>query len=320
MAKRITYNIDWMQYGCDWPDWLHEWPIDPQSVRDILRTFVPHLYVKGQPYERPDSDKPNGMHGYNRTYDYGYATIHVNPDRRDMKAHVRMTGSECGAWRDLGGVDDRLVQFVRGVGGQASRIDLAFDLFDYGIDLMRIYKDWKGGKVECRARKVTPVVSGVMDDKRAVVEAATVYFGSRTSDVMVRMYDKGKEQRTDLDWTRVELEIKGDKAKAYLIAMDANGIAETGRAILADYFYKMPYAFWRDILKGEIVPLPTVGRKVTERQAWLRNVVFPLLRDEIANEWDGVEETGITREIESMIRDNWRTRSLAIRKQYGAWD
>lgn len=320
MAKHITFNIDWMQYGVNPPEWLTTWPIEADGVRDILKTCIPHLYVKGKPYERPDGDTPNGMHGYTRTYDVGYATAHVNPDRLDMKVHIRMTGSECGVYRDLGGDDARLVKFVRGVGGATSRIDLAFDLFDYGIDLMRIYKDWKVGKVECRARKVTPVVSGVMNNERMVAEAATVYFGSRTSDVMVRMYDKGKEQQTDLDWTRIELEIKGDKAKAYLIAMDNNGIPETGRAILADYFYKMPYVFWREVLKGSIVPLPSVGRKITERQAWLRNVIFPLLREEIAAEWDGMEETGITREIESMIRDNWHTRALAIRKQYQAWD
>lgn len=319
MEKRITFKLDWWQYAVAWPDWLTEWPIEDDEARKIIRTCVPHLYVSGKPYDRPHGDKPSYMQGYTKTYDYGYATIHVDPNRRDMKCQVRMTGGDLQTYRDLGGDDARLVQFTRGVSGSTSRIDCAFDLFAYGIDLMQIYKDWKRGKVACRARKVTPVVGARMDEQGNVVEAVTLYFGSRTTEIMVRMYDKGKEQETDLDWIRIEIEIKGDKARAYGVAMDANGIAETARAILADYFYKMPYAFWRDVVKGKLADLPKVGRKMTEREAWIRNVVLPVLRDEIAAEWDGMEETGITRDIEALIRDHWRTRALAIQKQYGAW-
>lgn len=315
--KHITFNIDWLQYMTALPDWLNEWPMEYVEGVKIAKTAVPHLYQRGEPYERVKGDRPGGMQGYTALYDLGYATVHVNPNRPDMGMQTRMTGGELGIWRDLGGDDKRLVQFVRGVAGKTSRIDLAFDLFNYNIDLAYIYKQWVAGKVGCRARKVTPITSGVMGEDRKVTESTTLYFGSRQSEVMVRMYDKGKERGTDLDWTRVEIELKGDKAHAYTVAMDANGIPETGRAILADYFFSMPFKFWKDILKGEIAPLPTVGRKLTERESWIMNVIIPMLRQEIENEWDGITETGITREVEALIREHWHTRAMAIRKQYG---
>jgi hypothetical protein len=315
--QKITHNLDALTYSVAWPDYVWEWPISDIDAREIIRTCVPHLHVKGQPYERPKGETVYGMQGYKLSYDWGYASAHVDPMRRDMKVGIRMGGNDLGVWRDLGGDDDRLVGFVRGVKGSTSRVDIAFDLFDYGIDVKRLYTDWKSGKIEARCRKVRPLTEGEKDDKGVVTEAATVYFGSRTSEVMIRVYDKGAEQKTNLDWTRFELEIKGDKAKTVMEDACRLGIATVGKQMLRDYFPRMPYRFWKSLTQGESVALTSVGRKMTEREAWIRNVVFPVLREEIAKEWDGCVETGITRDIEALIREHWTTRAIAIKKQYG---
>lgn len=314
---RIVHSVDWMQYAVTWPDYVWEWPIDDGEARKIIRTCVPHLHVAGKPYERPDDNHVNGMKGYRLTYDYGYASAHVDPQRRDMKVGVRMTGQDLGVWRDLGGDDKRLINFVKGAKGSTSRVDIAFDLFDYGIDVKRFYDDWKRGKVRGHFRTVQPLTKGTVGEKGEIVEATTVYFGSRTSEIMVRAYEKGKEQNTDVDWVRIELEIKGDKAKVVTDDMHRLGIAETGKQLLRDYFTAMPYKFWKQLTQGESSELTPVGRKMTEREAWIRNVVFPVLREEIAKEWDSCVETGMTRDIEALIREHWAVRAMAIKKQYG---
>jgi hypothetical protein len=316
-VAKITHNIDWLQYSVAWPDFVWQWPIEYKEATDIVRTAIPHLHVKGEPYSRPEGQHVGGMQGYTRTYDFGYASGHVDPNRRDMKIGVRMAGQDLGVWRDLGGDDRRLVGFVKGAKASTSRVDIAFDLFDYGINVPRIYDDWKAGKVEARCRKAKPYTEGEMQPNGKVTEATTVYFGSRTSEVMVRFYEKGKERGVDLDWTRVELEIKGDKAKVVMEDCARLGIDTVGKQMLREFFPKMPYKFWKQLLTGESVALTSVGRKMTEREAWIRNVVLPVLREEIANEWDSMTETGITREIEALIRQNWTTRATAIRKQYG---
>jgi hypothetical protein len=314
---KITHNIDWLQYSVAWPDYVWEWPIEDSEARLILKTCVPHLHISGKPYERPDGDKVVGMQGYTRTYDCNYASAHVDPKRREMKVGVRMTGQDLGTFRDLGGNDERLINFVRGAKGSTSRVDIAFDLFDYGINVPRIYDDWRRGKVQARCRKARPLTEGTRNDKGEVSEATTVYFGSRTSETMVRIYEKGKEQGVDLDWTRFELEIKGDKAVAVMSDCARLGVGAVGKQLLREYFPSMPYRFWKPLTEGESVELTSVGRKCTEREAWIRNVVFPVLREEIAKEWDSMTETGITREIEALIREHWTTRAIAIRRQYG---
>lgn len=314
---RITHHIDWLQYSVDWPDFVWEWPLHPAEGRDIVRACIPHLPVLGVKIERPNDYKPFGMAGYSLIYDMLYCTAHVNPQRRDMKVGVRMTGKELGVWRDFGGDDKRLATFVRGVKGSTSRVDIAFDVWDYGVEPMQIYRDWKGGKVQSQGRKATPLTSGVMGADGKVSEATTVYFGSRTSETMIRVYEKGKEQQTDLDWVRFEIELKGDKAKVVMADIDRLGAGVVGKQILRDYFPKMPYKFWKQLTHGESVELTSVGRKATERQSWLLNVIFPLIAEEIANEWEGTTETGITRAVEALTREHWRTRAIAIQKQYG---
>jgi hypothetical protein len=134
---------------------------------------------------------------------------------------------------------------------------------------------------------------------------------------MVRIYDKGMEQNTDLDWVRFEIELKGDRAKLFIGDAHRLGIDVVGKQILREFFPVMPYKFWGALIKGESVPLSAVGRKTTEREAWIRNVVLPVLREEIEKEWSGEAESGITRDVEALIREHWTTRAMAIRKQYG---
>lgn len=314
---RIVHSVDWFQYSVRWPEKVSAWPLEREGQMNIVRTAIPHLSVSGMPPMRPASDEVMGMKGYALTYDLLYASAHVDPKRREMKIGVRMTGQDLQAWRDLGGNDERLIGFVAGCKGSISRIDIAFDLFDYGIDVPRIYEDWKKGRIQCNARRARPLTDGVKEKDGSITEATTVYFGARTSDLMIRIYEKGKETGTGLDWVRVELEIKGDKAKAILADCERLGFPVVGRQLLRDYFQKMPYKFWKELTLGDSVALTSVGRKMTEREAWIRNVVFPVLVEEIAKEWDGCIETGITRGVEELIREHWTIRATAIRKQYG---
>lgn len=316
-TKAITHNIDWLQYSVCWPDSVIDWPYEETEARAVLRSAVPYVHAGNEAIERAPSDKILGMQGYTRTYDFLYATAHVDPRRREQKIGVRMTGSELGMFRDMGGNDAKLADFIAGTQARTSRVDIAFDLFGYGIDPMRLYRDWKSGKLNGRFRKAVPMTEGVKMPDTSVAEASTVYFGSRQSELMVRVYEKGKEQHTELDWQRFEIEVKGDKAVAVMSDIHRLGAGTVGKQLLRDFFSDMPYKFWGDLTVGKSTELTSVGRKLTERQAWLRNIIFPLLREEIANEWDSLTETGITREIEALIREHWTTRAIAIRKQYG---
>lgn len=316
MSKQITHCIDWLQYSVEWPNQISEWPINRTAEMALARTAVPQVGADLTDWKRPDDETPFGMQGYSKTYDMKYASVHVNPQRREQKLGVRMTGKELGAYRDFGGTETKLIDFLTGCNASTSRIDIAYDLFGYNVDLQRIYADWKAGKVTTKARTVRPMTQGQRNEKGEIEESTTLYFGSRQSEIMVRMYEKGKEQRVDIDWLRVELEIKGDRAKAIVRDCYANGVDIVGRQLLRHFIPSAPYKFYAELLKTKSVELTAMGRKKTEREIWLHNVVFPVLRDEIAREWESCEETGITREVEALVREHWTTRAIAIKKQY----
>lgn len=313
--KIITFCLDWLQYSVAWPDHVKEWPEAPQLATAIMKTAVPHLPVQGLPPMRESGRKLFGMQGYSQTFDLLFATGHVNPDRRDMKLGVRMGGNDLNCWRELGGKDTRLIEFVRGAKASTSRVDIAFDLFGYGINPLRIYEDWKAGKVNGAFRKAKPYIAGEKLPDGTISESSTCYMGSRTSEVMLRIYEKGKEQGNDLDWQRVEIEIKGDKAKAALADMYAHGIGPVGAQMLRE-FVDMPYRFYRDILKQKVVELTLTERKQTDRQAWLSNVIMPLLAEEMSNAWGHDGAMLLQAELEQLVRGAWKSRADKLREEY----
>lgn len=313
----IRHSIDWLQYTLAWPDGLTEWPIDAQEELAVFKTCVPMLDVSGLPKPRDAKNKVLSMAGYTKTYNMLWCTAHVDPNRRHQKIGVRFTGENMEAYRNLGGTDQRVIEFIAHNNGKPTRIDIAFDMFDFGIDPQRIYKDWLAGKVKTRARTLRPLSSSVRNKDGSTTTASTLYIGSRTSPVMVRIYEKGKQTGTGLDWQRIELEIKDDKASAVMADIVRFGVERVGRSLLAEAVPTMPYKFWRELMRGGSVALEAVGRKKTERQVWIENIILPMLTAELDAEWEADEPTGLTSMLEACIRSNWQRRAIEIRRQYG---
>ena len=44
----------------------------------------------------------------------------------------------------------------------------------------------------------------------------TLYIGSKKSDAYVRIYNKGLEQKVDMDWVRWEIQLRDERASAFL--------------------------------------------------------------------------------------------------------
>jgi DNA relaxase NicK len=82
------------------------------------------------------------------------------------------------------------------------------DAYDY---LRKIaLKIGKENRVQCR-EIVKPLKDS--DDGR------TLYLGSQTSAVSLRIYEKGKQLQTDAEWVRAELQIRPQKEQKALMAM-----------------------------------------------------------------------------------------------------
>lgn len=93
----------------------------------------------------------------------------------------------------------------RRYGWRVTRLDVAVDVMDSGSS---IESQWFDGLAEqsFRRRFKTDLILNPNGD--------TIAVGSRKSDKYLRLYDKGKEQKTNLDWLRYEIEIKYKVARA----------------------------------------------------------------------------------------------------------
>lgn len=312
----ITHSIDWFQYSVKWPDAIWQWPIERDEALPVLKSAIPYVDTQDWKPERDQDFRVLPMAGYPKTYDMLYASCHVDPQRPEQKIGVRMTGNNLRAYRSLGALESQLLEFYDGVGGKCSRIDIAFDLFDFGVDLRRVYEDWKNGTFKTTARTVQPFTKATINTDGTVSEATTLYLGSRQSEVMVRMYDKAAEQNVELDWLRVELEVKGDKAPVVATDCGRLGVATVGQALLRSFITKAPYKFVKELIAGNTHELTPVERKLTAHEAWVINCILPMLQNDIREEWESAIERGITRGVEALIRENWTRRAMAIREQY----
>lgn len=129
----------------------------------------------------------------------------VNPDRPDMGCSVILDGECCRSLRSEGRFFTIVRQLAEIEGARCSRIDLAFDVDSRSVlDLAHA------------AVRAGAFVSPANRNSWRTVEGGdgglTVYLGSRQSERFLRIYDKAAQQKTGGEWTRFELEVKGERA------------------------------------------------------------------------------------------------------------
>lgn len=111
-----------------------------------------------------------------------------------------------------------------------TRLDLALDTDIKLIDKIRRSIDTK--KYISKSRSISYICKSGKDSTRT----ETIYLGSRSSDLMIRIYDKAVEQGLDgIDWERWEIVLKKDKIMEAFPLLKKN-ISQTFKNILYTYF------------------------------------------------------------------------------------
>lgn len=95
-----------------------------------------------------------------------------------------------------------------------ARIDTAID--DFGIryfSVSEVYELIKNNQLLSHFRSYRYTYGGTIAKDEC--EGETLYIGSTKSAVFIRVYDKGLEQKNEMDWVRWELQLRDEKANAY---------------------------------------------------------------------------------------------------------
>lgn len=154
---------------------------------------------------------------------------------------------------------------------KATRVDLAWDVFDVGEEVVEFADMWweRHGKTSKKRSQLISSVSG-----------ATFNIGSRSSQKYVRIYDKALEQGLISDWKRLEIELKADWA-TWGMEVVSQGVW-TGALTTLDFIDLDESAIVDSIrlrcsFDEQIVPIE-LPRLVTNREKWFREQVIPAFR------------------------------------------
>jgi len=208
---------------------------------------------------------------YDHAVRHGSARVDTSRDMRAQGGLVTITGRDMEQIRAAGESEVSLLRHAMTI-GSVTRIDIAVDVMRGGKTPFDIDDMIVSGQIDCSSKKRLKV-SGSDGGKST---GQTLYLGSRKSERMLRIYDKGRQQKIDKDWLRIELEIKGRRAAATAKAACARGVACAGRAAIWSMLHGSN-GWWQGVIWGDSVPEPdvVVPRKDTDSDVWLYTVALP---------------------------------------------
>ena len=171
-----------------------------------------------------------------------------------------------------------------------SRIDLAFDRPGFSVD--DFYLALVDGNFKSRATRqsLTCVDSPFQLRDNGEVGCKTVYFGSRSSDRMVRCYNKH-------GFVRFEFEIKGKWAELVgqrIIENEPLNWGRFGLALIND-FMEIHLSWWEEFIKGkyEIKLSAYTAHQISKEklEKWISRQVAPGLSALVeANGWEWISD------------------------------
>lgn len=168
----------------------------------------------------------SGLNGYRDRLYYDGVSICYN-GREDMGVYVNLSGHGCRAFERDGNGDYDLIfrEIIENWNEESekrqmkiTRLDVAYDDFTDLLDLNAIVSDVFSGNIVSRFEKSKITVDFEGSERGGL----TVYHGSRSSNISIRIYDKKQESHVDdVDhWVRCELQLRGSNALGFICVDD----------------------------------------------------------------------------------------------------
>lgn len=253
------------------------------------------IWLETDPQPKPC--KPRFGYSWGNEYTSGLL-VYASSERTAMGVHVIMSGSTLAYYIKAGkAVLAILEKFITNK-GKCTRLDLALDLIDGGIDGKKIYEALQSGNRTGIATSSSLVLSGSA--------GCTVYVGSRQSDRFMRIYNKAAEQDVVADWYRLEIECKGDVAKEYARALVLNSTMGLG-SFTWSTAKKMCYTEGGNYhMFGKFtstVALPKI-EKQSDTRKWILEQVIPALDNYLKERADDAQVIAELAELLYNVENN----------------
>lgn len=208
---KCSVSIDWLTFS-----------VKGFQPVDVIRRFLgldPALF----------QDPGFGLLGYAQALKFNDIFVLYQPREnvyfKDMGVCVSMSGNGCRIFEKMtsfssGSASAFSALFKRLAAEEScsvSRLDVACDDRDGALDMDVILEKVQHNELNSRLTKRSVVVSydGMMKN------GATCYIGAPSSDFRVRIYDKALEQGIEGHWLRVEMVMRHENAKSFVMSLSA---------------------------------------------------------------------------------------------------
>jgi len=164
-----------------------------------------------------------GLLGYKKRLwsDYTQILYHGNVG---MRTHIIMSGKGVRAF-EVKRPAEELIKMLTHEDMGFTRIDIALDIKDGSIKFTELLEYLNNNHIVTRFKKYKYVVEKEINEEGQQVLGESVYFGSKSSNIFIRIYDKAKQMEEEGDWIRIEIVYKDDHANAlalYIAQGDKN--------------------------------------------------------------------------------------------------
>lgn len=269
----LQAGLDWLQYSVEWPSQLQQWPDTSAALLRVLAEALPpveKITLSGE-LLRP-------MPGYNGGMGASHARLFWHSENRWQNIGVVMTGDDMRSILSIPMPHEALLRWCVAKSKKISRLDFALDVHDPDANPRDILEAWRSKSATTPAQKVMEFTSYEKQHDGTVALAPTVYVGTRSSDRQLRIYNKQAQMGTDYPWTRIELQLRDQRAWNMAEAMVRNGIGKAGQQAIRDFITVPEIRWWLDAVSGEAVYIEPVGKRETATEKWIREVCLPAIR------------------------------------------
>lgn len=221
--------------------------------------------------------KPTNGYNHSTLYADGRQEM-FNDKQASMGIHVVITGKPLQVLCPNQESEIEMIEHFQSIGAKMTRIDCAVDVYDKPLDFKALWEMVVDGDYECRLRD-EPLYD------HSPTQGDTVYFGRMKSSVFTRIYDKGKEQKIDRNWVRIETVFRHARAHNAASAYRTGG---TIAGLCAGHVRIPKLQWWTEVMSAE--PVKTRLNRVDgdKRMEWLLKSVAPTLAKEISLHGDDV--------------------------------
>lgn len=222
-----------------------------------------------------DWTKVRPKNGYETCYQHPFGHLLMwSANREDMGVHLAAGGRALNEMQKYASIDPHtLLYWASENDAGVSRLDLAFDVLNTPIDIDALASapQVPGQEGSAKGRSIVTTLP----------RGKTLYVGSRQSDKFLRIYDKSAEQgwAEELQWTRVELELKKQTAKmaaGVMAALDFDEMAGFSAGLIKGVFNPDAHA-WREIFNKEMIRMPSTKANSHSTLKWLLETVSKTL-------------------------------------------